>query len=191
MRLAEEGRSGPADLPREEDRLARADPPAAGFALSPHRRVDRTRTSLPLVKMVQRGRDARETPAGAAAVEGGPGAACHSLGELEDGGGMEQGLNLVHPLRLLFRVLAGVCEQALHRRLVGRSVVVDYGNGEKGEGRGAEGRIGRYIYTDRSLGLDWLPPASFCRSIVSLMSEVSSSIFNVAVSVAGRELIAF
>src|SRR5258706_12162349 len=92
--------------------------------------------------MVQRGRNAGETPA----VVGGL-AACQSLGVLEDGGEREQKPFLVHPLLLLFRVPAGVCEQALHRTLVGGSVVVDYLNGQNGEEReGRKGGLARIWY---------------------------------------------
>ena len=107
----EEGRRGSADLPPEEDHRARADLSAAGIALGLHRLVDRTQTSLEVMEMVQRGRDARETPAAVGGLAG-----CQSLGGLEDG---EQLLIPVHPLLLLFRVPAGVGEQALHLPFVG------------------------------------------------------------------------
>lgn len=110
----EEGRSGSVDLPLEEDHHARADLSAAGFALGLHRLVDRTQTSLPLMEIVQRGKGARETPAAVGGLAG-----RQSFGVLEDGGEAEEVLNLVHPLLLLFRVPAGVGEQALHLPLVG------------------------------------------------------------------------
>ena len=48
------------------------------------------------------------------------------------------------------------------------------------------------MYTDWSLGLDWLPPASFCRSILlSTSTSASNSTFTGAVSVVGGELIGF
>ena len=115
MRLEEEGRNCSADLPPEEDHRARADLSAAGIALGLHRLADRTQTSLPLMEMVQWGKDARETPA--AGVVGLAG--CQSLGVSEDGGEMKRVLILVHLLPLLFRVLVEVGEQALHLPLVG------------------------------------------------------------------------
>jgi hypothetical protein len=92
------------------------------------------------MEMVQRRRDAREIP-----VVGGGLAACQSLGVLEEGGEAEQGLILVHLLLLLlFQSPAGVDERALHRPLLGDSVVEDYANGQ---GRGAERRIRSSIRT--------------------------------------------
>lgn len=126
MLLEEEGRRDSVGLPPEEVPRARANPAedahsrVAGIALAVHKPVDRTRASLPLMERVQWGRDAREIPA----VVGGLGAPAR-LGALEEGGEMEQEAVLVHSLLLLWRAPAGVGERALHRPLVGGSVVGD------------------------------------------------------------------
>ena len=137
MQVEEEERRDSADLPPED--VPCAHPSAAGIALALHRPADHTRTSLSLMKMVQRGRDARQTPV----VGVGP-VARQSLGVLEEGGEVEQGLILVHFLLLPFRFPPGVGGRALHQRLLGGSVVADYANGQE---RDAGRRFGPCIRT--------------------------------------------